>query len=304
VTIKSSIFFTAFKLIVLAACLYYLGHCISVIRLEQLKSRYILTVLLTGSLYFACSFLPAQAWRLLVFFQRPEPLPFRDVAGIYFLAALAKYIPSNVMHFAARHVICKKYNISQKEILFSNILEVCLILVAAVILIISFVALNMASMPESVTADRHMLRRLTLIIGAVLLLIAGLIIYWQIKSVSSHRAHRTGRLAVIIGLYLTFLLLMGLVFYCQFMSMGLNLSFGFDTAIRFIFCYILSWTLGFITPGSPAGLGVREAVITSMLTAAIGSDLAVIGAVLFRLSSLLGEFLGYLYARLQLSLRA
>ena len=59
-----------------------------------------------------------------------------------------------------------------------------------------------------------------------------------------------------------------------------------------------AWTLGFLTPGAPAGLGVREAVLVALLTPSAGEPAALTAALAFRAATLGGDLLFYLSARL------
>lgn len=240
----------------------------------------------------------AQAWRLLVFFQHPKPAAFNGIAAIYFLSALAKYIPSNVMHFAARHFMCRKFNLSQKEILFSNILEICMVLTTAIMLIGSFALLNLASLPEMFRQNQQMIKRLIVAFSVGIVISATIFLWQKIKTIKSGRNNLFLKIASIFSLYLCFFMATGLVFCVQFLTMDIGISVTLDIVAKFIFCYIFAWTLGFVTPGAPGGLGIREAVMISILKPITGPDIAILGAVLFRLSTLLGEFFGYLFAKI------
>lgn len=57
--------------------------------------------------------------------------------------------------------------------------------------------------------------------------------------------------------------------------------------------FTLAWTMGFLTPGAPAGLGVREVLIVAGLSPVIGPPAAVGAAVLHRLVSAIGDILAF-----------
>src|SRR6266545_4489110 len=58
--------------------------------------------------------------------------------------------------------------------------------------------------------------------------------------------------------------------------------------------FALSWVLGFITPGAPAGLGVREALLVSGTAALYGPGAALSTALAFRLVTVLGDGIAFL----------
>ncbi len=54
-----------------------------------------------------------------------------------------------------------------------------------------------------------------------------------------------------------------------------------------------AWTLGFVTPGAPSGLGVREALLVSMLSPTVGAPNATGLALCFRAVTTLGDLIGF-----------
>jgi hypothetical protein len=53
----------------------------------------------------------------------------------------------------------------------------------------------------------------------------------------------------------------------------------------------VSWLAGFLVPGVPAGLGVREAALTAMLAPSLGVGLVISAAALWRLSHIIADLL-------------
>lgn len=59
----------------------------------------------------------------------------------------------------------------------------------------------------------------------------------------------------------------------------------------FIGAYAASWIIGFVTPGSPGGIGVREALLILILQMYISESQAVTLALVFRIITTLGDIL-------------
>jgi hypothetical protein len=57
--------------------------------------------------------------------------------------------------------------------------------------------------------------------------------------------------------------------------------------------FAAAWIGGFFTPGAPAGLGVREALLVGLLTPQLGPEAALGLAVAFRLVTTLGDAVGF-----------
>ena len=285
-----------FKLVVLAACVYYLVHTAAKIDPAQFKIAYLWVAFACGFLYFLCTFLMAYAWRWLVLLFHQDAVGFRALAPVYFRSALAKYIPSNVMHYAARHYLCGRFGISHKIVLISNVLEITVIIMAAVVIVGSFLMYDPGLLPEAIAHYRPLLR--SLIAVAVGGITAGLVIVIRKKAIAVQPSGAAiiKTVLAVFCFYLLFLLLSGTVLYALFRGMTVDAAMGSGILVRVVFGYVCSWTLGFVTPGAPGGLGVREAAMTAILGPVLGSDIALLGALLFRFSTLLGEVLGYGFA--------
>lgn len=297
VAIDSKFRRSIFKLLVFAACVYYLIRCAAHLEAEQLRPVYLAVAAVVGVLYFLCTFLAAQSWRWLVLLFSPRPLPFTVLGTIYFRSALAKYIPSNVMHYAARHYLCRRFDIPHKTVMISNLLEITLVLMAAVCLAAVFLIFDPSLLPEAIAVDHSLLRiGVAAAAGGILALLA-VVIHRKTSGLLPARAAVLKTLVSVFGVYLGFLLLTGLVLYALFQGIQPGIVLGGDLVLRIVFGYVCAWTLGFVTPGAPGGLGVREAVIVAVLGPVLGRDIALLGALLFRFSTLFGELLGYGFAR-------
>jgi uncharacterized membrane protein YbhN (UPF0104 family) len=287
-----------FKLLVFAACLYYIVRTAAKVDPAQLKLIYLPIAAGTGILYFLCTFLMAVSWRWLVLLFHPAPIPFVPLASVYFRSALAKYIPSNVMHYAARHFLCRRFGISHNTVLISNLLEIAVILMAAVMIVSVFLIVDPLLLPETLADHRPLLR---IAVGAAAgIMLLGLIFVIRRKTSGLLPSRRTivKTLSAACAVNVLFLLLSGLVLCVLFWGMRIDLAFDADLIVRIVFGYICAWTLGFVTPGAPGGLGVRETVMTAILAPALGSGNALLGALLFRICTLFGELLGYMFARI------
>jgi uncharacterized membrane protein YbhN (UPF0104 family) len=60
--------------------------------------------------------------------------------------------------------------------------------------------------------------------------------------------------------------------------------------------YVLAWVAGFLTPGAPAGVGVREFVLYLLLAQLVGQPDLLAAVVLARMVSVCGDVLFYLGA--------
>ncbi len=63
--------------------------------------------------------------------------------------------------------------------------------------------------------------------------------------------------------------------------------------LRLIAAYMIAWVFGFVIPGAPGGIGVREMALTLLLAPVMGRDKIVVLSVMHRLVTVLGDVLAY-----------
>lgn len=98
--------------------------------------------------------------------------------------------------------------------------------------------------------------------------------------------------ALIVGVQFIFdFLVMGVILYLQarwfFGHMGGNI-------IELTCLFSIAWIAGYIVPGAPAGMGIREAMMVFLLTPDYGSGLAIGLSITLRITTTLGDGLAFL----------
>lgn len=58
--------------------------------------------------------------------------------------------------------------------------------------------------------------------------------------------------------------------------------------------FAAAWLLGFVTPGAPAGIGIREVILTEGLTPLVGREQSIVIALMFRVLSTTADLLVFL----------
>jgi uncharacterized membrane protein YbhN (UPF0104 family) len=73
-------------------------------------------------------------------------------------------------------------------------------------------------------------------------------------------------------------------------ALGVDLDTRLVVQLVFVTC--VSWMAGFVIVGVPGGIGVRETIFISMMTAPLGAGVAVAAAVLSRVVSIVVDLAG------------
>ena len=228
-------------------------------------------------------------------------ITFNDSMAIYGKSQIAKYVPGNIFHFLGRHMLSKKYNIENGIIINGIFLEI------ATQAFVSILIGLFASLFLKISNISFLKPTYYIIIFSTLfiLLITFAILFkffkpfkvWVIKNklIVPLKDLKPGYIIshylLVFIIYFFYTILNGIVFW--FLSYNFW-GYSFDLIFIIIGAYTISWLIGFITPGAPGGLGVREAVLILILTPYISGARALILALLFRLITILADLLFFL----------
>ncbi|MCP4662858.1 MAG: hypothetical protein GY856_46290, partial [bacterium] len=210
--------------------------------------------------------------------------------AIWARSQLAKYLPGNAFHFVSRQILGREVGLSHPALVASGLLEIGSQLVAAVLIAVAGAVLTHWSAPSGVS-----------LLGVVLLG-AGSLLAWPAIDALLRRFPRTAawmadlpRLTVGQALRL---LGPAITLYALFFLSTGGLLFGLleggwgEAAVEIwhvIWLYAVAWAAGTVTVGAPAGVGVREAILTLQLEPLIGAANAAALAVALRLVTTAGD---------------
>lgn len=219
-------------------------------------------------------------------------LPWRASAEIGFTAQFGKYLPGNVAHHVARVVFAKRYNVTTKLVLGSMVIETaCLVgcgfLIACAALLGQVELRTKIHELVSTNSWPYFLACalvLSLLIVSFLVHQRQLFKSWQFKP----------RWLVHCSILTVLVFVMhGLI--AQAVLVGVFQVSASLVTVTGVFA--LAWVIGFLTPGAPAGIGVREVVLTLGLGTVCPPGVAVSLAAVLRLVSTCGDGVTYLIGR-------
>jgi uncharacterized membrane protein YbhN (UPF0104 family) len=260
---------------------------------RRLATGQLLGWLALGALaYAALTVVLAAAWWWLcrLYAQQPRLL---TAYTIWARSQIAKYLPGNVFHYVGRQLLGRRAGLSHATLVGSAILETVSLILAATLLALhraasgewgsallpaGFALVFLACFPA---AERWIRRRLAR------------------ESDSSLPAPGALRLSRFLGptvlLHLSFLLGTGGIL------LGLLMAGGNHPDVdprRVITAYAVAWLAGTLMPGAPAGMGVREMVLTLELEPVLGPAHAAALALALRLVTTAGDLITALLGHL------
>ena len=260
---------------------------------------FLLVVLAGIGMKLLSMWLSATAWtRWLSFFSR-TPFSKRDARRVFLRANIGKYIPGNVMHFVQRNLFATDMGISQLQLAMSSVFEV-MSYVAVALMVASLSAWDSL---QAVVA-RYFGEKLPVLgiaAGCVgLLILAALVILRKkIRTALAGYSWKTffrTLLTVILLQLATLLLLAAVMVLLVWYARG---SLDPGTIGTVISTYVIAWVLGYIVPGASGGIGIREMALLLLLGPLLGDSLVLSLAMIHRLITIIGDFLGYLIVILQ-----
>ena len=228
-----------------------------------------------------------------------ENWAFQNVLGIFTITQFAKYIPGNVAHLIGRVGLARTLGMSTTRVILTMVIEIVWVLVAGSTLAITTLITSggrlFASIPE---LPSSWLLALMIITTTLIPFIS----VWALKRwhprlfkkmVGSGEVSLPKTNILIASLILSFLnlILMGagldLLGLCLFSVRESNLW-------TLIGISSVAWIAGFLTPGAPAGLGVRDAILLTGLNAIYDPGTSIGIVVAWRVATSVGDGMAFL----------
>jgi len=295
----------AISIIAGAYYIYVLINHLSQLPSIELNAKTAAVFSLTVAMYMTIIAIGGTAWHLLLRYYR-QNISWFDTQVIYGQAQFGKYIPGNVAHHIGRVLLSRKYGISAQVAIGSMVLEVIWTIAAGVAIALIF---SLGNSKSAIAADQLPFRYY---IALAILIVTSILPYLLLRFVRQYLPALSDRLSVINRLGLpdikSLLLVMSLsimTFLVVGAVLGFQARYLFDIqgVEYFLLAGIFSWAwiAGFITPGAPAGLGVRDAVLLAALTPLYGTGVAIGLSMTLRIVTTLGDGIWFVIAILAAS---
>lgn len=258
---------------------------------------YILGLSLLVVLY---SYINAFIWKLYLDFFSGVHNPTYEVFIIYLKSNIAKYLPGNVIQYVGRNVLGKKLAIGQKSIAMATVAELISLVCGNIIFALVMSLQNTKSVVGRLWTE-YDLRKSVSVITILGIVIVVICICFLLKSgfVRKMQDNITGdKIKKVVRLFCIVFILYSIVFVVSALILFgifyiLNAEIGFANVAS---ANALSWLAGYIVPGAPGGIGIREVVLVWLLEAECLPEIVILAAVLLRVCVILGDFLSFLGA--------
>lgn len=283
---------------------YFLWYCRQNLNLSQLgnaiaEPRTALALAVATLCYMCIYPLAGWAWHHLLS-RQGEHYPVGKLTLWLAITQLAKYIPGNIAQHAGRTFIALRDGMGARALLTTCLQEMLLALAASILI---------GALSLSLTAAHIQDPSLRLALQLMIIGSCGVCMLFCIRlpeniqrrfpAIVQHGLHWIGGLpgypATLRCLvaYSGNYLMAGLGIWLIALALGIGAQINFPLAIA---AFALSWALGFLAPGAPAGLGAREGIMLLILRGHADADQTLLLVLLSRAVSMAGDLFSFLLA--------
>lgn len=236
--------------------------------------------------YAISTTLVARGWYEIVLALGETSVKWPQAWQIYGRSQLAKYLPGNVFHIAGRHMLGRSLGMKHAALAMSTIIEMGLLFASTLLLAL------LASRQWLVHFGSQV--KIAAFIFIFLGALAALAVFIALRRKGMIAELKLAHLLHALFIYVIFFASVGLI-TAWLLSVQLRIDVT-TVLLASIGAYAVAWTLGFVMPGSPGGLGVREAALVFMLGQFAHSANIALFAIMLRGVTILGDVLLFLAA--------
>lgn len=243
-------------------------------------------------LYAMVVYMSPFIYKNLLYITTHRRVSYVKVAHTYCKSNILKYLPGNVMQYVGRNEIAVKEHIPHGEVVLATMLEIGITILSTVLVAVLF---SWSYTVEWVSKFVNInVRLIVVVIIGIVVLFAVVLLIFKKKILSYVKGILTKESIIrILGLLLYNALIMVLNSFIYFYVLSLlGIHMEMNYYLIGIGLYSLSFVLGYVTPGVPGGIGIRETVLVYFFSAFMMESQILTGALVFRIVSIIGDFLG------------
>lgn len=254
---------------------------------EMLQRPQFVVVVVASALLYTLAFqLVGLAWFSLLVSVGEKAISPARALHVLARTQVYKYMPTNVIHFVGRFVLAVRYGAAKDALSYAQVMEIILMVLASGSVALLFSFSFLLKIGEGYGMSRLLASAVYIAAGLAALMLAPLVAGRYFKQSRKHLAFSMA--AASIACYGVFFLANGLI-----VVLLLHVLHGPTIEWKMVIgVSAAGWLLGFVVPGAPGGLGVREAVLIAGLSSVgIPAAAATAVAITHRIVTLLADVL-------------
>lgn len=266
----------------------------SFITIKNLVYMFILIILYSLGLLIG-----SLSWKILVEELSKKKISIKTNFLVYAYSNILKYIPGNVFQYVGRNTLATKENIKHTTVALATVIDVMILLFTGLVLSIIFCGRYTIVMVSEILEKIFRQYVVLILISSIVMLVLFItiiirkkyIIFEKVKQIVTVNMLR--KQGICLCLYTVYLMLYG-VCYWIILNIFFDLPLQTENLIIIIGASIMAWTLGFITPGAPGGLGIREMSMSIIAGSLLSENIILVSMVILRLITTCSDLLLFL----------
>lgn len=257
----------------------------------------IIWMVLLSVLYAILLIIMSLSWRQISSTIVDKPIKFWICSKVYCKSNLLKYIPGNIFQYMGRIELAERLELGHTDVALATGIDVFIQFFSFFIVSIVFCGCGFLQIMKINT----LLQKFLPIAILICLISLGILVHFiKIKhkeKINYYRALLVRKnipvLLKCISRYIFIAIGFGII-YLLIISETVTFPVNMNEYLEIFGIFILSWLFGFITPGAPGGIGIREAVLTLLLGSKYDITPFLSGVIIYRLINSLGDFIAYI----------
>ena len=295
---SKSIIIRIFKLLIIFLSFWFIGEKFwfhhNWLLNSALNIELIFTISLCSIIYAISEYILSFAWRQLLMWCGHKKISINLCNSIYGKSQIAKYIPGNVFHVLGRHVLGKEAGIKNLVLAGATIYEILGLLSASIL--IGFSGMLIFGLGNIYFSSHQIILILMITLIVNILIIASAPYFMRLRGITIPHHGISSSLYNMIKIYLLYFIFFLIAGLLLVYIVKIFLDLDINITGKLIVIFSIAWVAGFIIPGAPGGIGVREAVIIFFITPIVGEAQSVVVAVALRFVTLLGDVWFFIFS--------
>lgn len=239
-------------------------------------------------------------WKILVEMLTERKVPFVETIPVYVSANLMKYVPGNVFQYVGRNQLAVRNRLPHLPVALATMLDVLITVIAAAIISIFF----LYDFIEKYLRVNSWMQTALIIVGIIIVLAVFLMflfrnqIWKKIENYSYLFSTKSIKTILVALIYYIIVLMISSLMYLIVVIYITDTPLSSQVFLQLFSAYTLAWLVGFITPGAPGGIGIKELVMVAVTGGYIGTDVITLSMVIIRILLVVADCIAFVFGKI------
>lgn len=232
-----------------------------------------------------------------------KKIPFSSAMPVYTKSNVYKYLPGNVFQYVGRNKLAFDMNISHVDVACATIFDILFCVFWTGVIAAVLLGGRIAGLLGKYGVKFLAVGTVGAISAAAVLIFVRIRFGDKIKEYLSRyskafrKENRKSLMAGIFYYLVSNIVSAAMYFACMRLVMGSSVSLGELTALTGAFMF--AWIIGFVTPGAPGGIGIRESVMIFVCGEAY-QERIILFVLVTRLASIIADLAAFAIGQISL----